>query len=103
MGVIEVIFGELPKLPEGLVQPKIVTGIEGLGRGQDLNRLRAFLAIGQETLGPEFFAAWGRPNGQPMAEHMSVYGPSGSGKTYFVAYVLTERARLRTCTSSRKC
>lgn len=26
---------------------------------------------------------------------MSVYGPSGSGKTHFVAYVLTERARLR--------
>jgi hypothetical protein len=46
-------------------------------------------------LGPEFFAAWGRPNGVPMAEHMSVYGPSGSGKTHFVAYILTERARLR--------
>lgn len=26
---------------------------------------------------------------------MSVYGPSGSGKTYFVAFILTERARLR--------
>ena len=48
-----------------------------------------------EHLGPEFFRVWGRPNGTVMPEHMSVYGPSGSGKTHFVAYVLTERARLR--------
>lgn len=46
-------------------------------------------------LGPEFFDKWGRPNGEVMPEHLSVYGPSGSGKTYFVTYVLTVRANLR--------
>lgn len=30
-----------------------------------------------------------------MPEHLSIYGPSGSGKSYFMAYVATERARLR--------
>lgn len=40
-------------------------------------------------------SVWGRPNGQVMPEHMSVYGPTGSGKTYFITYVMTERARLR--------
>jgi hypothetical protein len=43
----------------------------------------------------EFFTVWGRPNGQVMPEHVSVYGPSGSGKTYWLTYVMTMRARLR--------
>lgn len=46
-------------------------------------------------LGPEFFRAWGRPRGKIEPEHVSIYGPSGSGKTYWMAYALTERARLR--------
>jgi hypothetical protein len=48
-----------------------------------------------ETLGPEFFNTWGRPNGTVMPEHLTVYGPSGSGKTYFITYVMTVRANLR--------
>jgi hypothetical protein len=35
--------GELPTLPTGSVEPMIVTGIDALGRGQDLSRLRGFL------------------------------------------------------------
>lgn len=34
--------GDLPKLPKGSVEPMIVTGIDALGRGQDLSRLRGF-------------------------------------------------------------
>jgi hypothetical protein len=34
---------ELPTLPEGSVEPMIITGISALGRGQDLQRLRGFL------------------------------------------------------------
>lgn len=34
---------ELPSLPTGSVEPMIVTGIDALGRGQDLSRLRGFL------------------------------------------------------------
>jgi len=33
--------GRLPKLPEGIV-PSIVTGLEALGRGQDLSRMQVF-------------------------------------------------------------
>jgi hypothetical protein len=35
--------GKLPALPKGVVQPVIVTGLEALGRGNDLNRLLTFL------------------------------------------------------------
>lgn len=35
--------GELPPMPENVVRPQIVTGLEGLGRGDDLNRLSEFL------------------------------------------------------------
>lgn len=45
--------GAIPKLPKGLVRPKIVTGLEALGRGQDLNRLDIFISGAMQTLGPE--------------------------------------------------
>lgn len=35
---------ELPPMPKGSVEPVIITGISALGRGQDLSRLRGFLA-----------------------------------------------------------
>jgi hypothetical protein len=35
--------GELPPLPESVVRPQIVTGLDGLGRSDDLNRLSEFL------------------------------------------------------------
>ena len=31
--------GKAPKLPDNLVKPKIVTGLQGLGRGNDRNKL----------------------------------------------------------------
>jgi hypothetical protein len=34
--------GRFPKLPKGSIRPKIVTGVEALGRGQNLVRLRGF-------------------------------------------------------------
>jgi hypothetical protein len=36
--------GEIPKLPKGTVEPTIITGIEALGRGNDLMKLREFIA-----------------------------------------------------------
>jgi hypothetical protein len=33
----------IPKLPKGTVTPVIVTGIEALGRGNDLNKIRGFI------------------------------------------------------------
>ena len=39
---------EIPKLPKGSVEPTIITGVEALGRGNDLQKLREFVAeIGQ--------------------------------------------------------
>lgn len=46
-------------------------------------------------LGPDFLAAWGRPHGETMPEHLEILGSTGSGKSYFEAHILKERARLR--------
>lgn len=35
--------GKLPALPKGVVRPTIVTGVEAIGRGNDLNKLTQFL------------------------------------------------------------
>lgn len=45
--------GRIPPLPTGTVRPSIVTGMEALGRGHDLNRLLTFARLVKETLGPE--------------------------------------------------
>lgn len=44
----------LPKLPKKIVKPAIVTGLEALGRGHDLNKLDMFIAGASELLGQEF-------------------------------------------------
>ena len=44
---------KLPKLPKDKVTPAIVTGIEALGRGNDLNRLDIYLSGIAQMLGPE--------------------------------------------------
>jgi hypothetical protein len=45
--------GKLPKLPEGTVEPVIITGYEALGRGNDANKLATFIQTLTQTLGPE--------------------------------------------------
>jgi hypothetical protein len=47
---------KLPKLPKNLVQPVIVTGVEALGRGNDLNKLDQFLAGAAQVVGPQAVA-----------------------------------------------
>tara|TARA_R100001463_G_scaffold13153_3_gene35245 strand:+ start:716 stop:2332 length:1617 start_codon:yes stop_codon:yes gene_type:complete len=44
---------KLPNLPKKVVRPKIVTGLEALGRGNDRNRLVQFLQTLAGTLGAE--------------------------------------------------
>jgi hypothetical protein len=44
---------KLPKLPKDIISPTIITGIEALGRGSDLNRLDLYLAGIAQTLGPQ--------------------------------------------------
>jgi hypothetical protein len=45
--------GKAPKLPDNLVKPKIVTGLQGLGRGNDRNKLIEFIGTVAQALGPD--------------------------------------------------
>ena len=49
--------GKMPKFPKDTLKPQIVTGLEALGRGQDLNKLAAFLQylqpLGQQVVAQE--------------------------------------------------
>ena len=45
--------GKVPKLPDELVKPKIVTGLQGLGRGNDRNKLIEFIGTVAQALGPD--------------------------------------------------
>ena len=44
---------QIPRLPKDVVRPKIVAGINSLGRGQDNEALPTFIATVAQTLGPE--------------------------------------------------
>ncbi len=49
---------KLPKLPKDTVRPKIVTGIEGLGRASDFQRLLTLMQTLIENLGIETVIQW---------------------------------------------
>ena len=46
----------VPKLPKDIVNPVIITGVEALGRGHDLQRLDLFLAGATQVVGAEAVA-----------------------------------------------
>jgi hypothetical protein len=48
--------GKMPKMPKDTLKPKIITGMEALGRGHDLNKLTQFLQMLQ-PLGPDVIAS----------------------------------------------
>lgn len=48
---------KLPSLPKGVVKPMIVTGIEAIGRGNDVTKLRELL-VDLQPLGPEIIGQW---------------------------------------------
>lgn len=48
---------KLPTLPKGIVKPMITTGVDAIGRGNDITKLRELLADLQ-PLGPENIATW---------------------------------------------
>ncbi len=51
----------IPRLPPGLVRPVVITGLEALGRGHDLQKLDTFIAGIGQIFGP-----------QAIAEHVDV-------------------------------
>jgi nucleoside-triphosphatase THEP1 len=46
-------------------------------------------------IGPDFIAAWGRPRGKAMPEHLEIVGPTGSGKSFLLVDMIRERVRRR--------
>lgn len=49
---------KLPKLNDGVVSPVVITGVEALGRGNDLTKLDLFVQGAAATLGPEAVARY---------------------------------------------
>jgi hypothetical protein len=45
--------GLLPNLPAKLVQPMVTTGVDAIGRGNDFEKLRAYIGFLAESLGPQ--------------------------------------------------
>lgn len=54
---------KLLKFPEGVIKPTIITGLEALGRGHDLTRLRTALGVAKETLGDGYISVLNVPEG----------------------------------------
>ena len=52
-------MSQLAEFPKGTVEPAITTGIEALGRGQDLTKLENFLSIFQQIPGSERYMKLG--------------------------------------------
>ena len=53
---------QIPKLPKDLVRPKIVAGVNALGRGQDREALTTFITTISQTLGPEALMKFVNPD-----------------------------------------
>lgn len=52
---------ELPAVAGKILSPVIITGLEALGRGQDLNRIQLALSVGTAALGPEAMTMYMNP------------------------------------------
>jgi hypothetical protein len=48
----------IPALPENIIAPKIITGLEALGRGSDFQKLRALIAETAQEFGPDAIAEY---------------------------------------------
>lgn len=65
--------GDVANLPNKGVKPVVITGVEALGRGHDLNRLQVFFAAMQQAFGPQEFAR--RVNmGEAISRMLSALG-----------------------------
>jgi hypothetical protein len=51
----------LPKVPKEFVKPVVITGVDALGRGNDLVKLDAFLAGIAQTFGPQAISQYINP------------------------------------------
>ena len=51
--------GQIPQLPDNMIEPAITTGIEALGRGHDLNKLTTFLSLVKDIPEAQQSLQWG--------------------------------------------
>lgn len=73
-------MGELPKLPPQIT-PLIVTGIEALGKGQDLGKLDQLLAGARDLFGPEVIKQHVNP-GEYFKRRAAALGVDNGGLIY---------------------
>ncbi len=62
--------GRFPTLPQGTVNPVIVTGFEALGRGHELNKLRQYFADGVAMYGEAFMQEF---NATAVADRLATH------------------------------
>jgi hypothetical protein len=62
--------GRFPTLPKGTVNPVIVTGFEALGRGHELNKLRAYFQDGVAMYGDSFMDEF---NASAVADRLATH------------------------------
>ncbi len=70
--------GRLPTLPKKIVRPTVTTGIDALGRGNDLQKLRALIADANQTFGPQVVAQYVNP-GEYFARSAAALGIDAKG------------------------
>jgi hypothetical protein len=70
--------GLFPRLPEGSVDPEIVTGLEALGRSSDAVRLQGALAVLAANLGPAAVAQYINPT-EVISRVLTSYGVETKG------------------------
>lgn len=64
---------QFPQLPKGALKPTIVTGFDALGRGHELNRLRAYFADGIQMFGEGFMNQFSpKATSEVLATHHNV-------------------------------
>ena len=68
----------LPTLPKKIVRPSVTTGIEALGRGNDLQKLKLFIMDAAQTFGPEVVARYVQP-GEYFARSAAALGINTKG------------------------
>lgn len=63
----------VPALPKGVAEPTIITGLEAIGRGNDLQAMKAFMSDVVQTVGPEVAFKYMKP-GEFLQRTAAAYG-----------------------------
>lgn len=84
---------KLPALPKGVIRPVIVTGLEALGRGQDLNKYVTLLKV-IAPLGPDVLAKYMNP-GDFISRAATSLGIDAGGLVKSADQITQEEAQMQ--------